>query len=74
MPELTPPSRALHLPLYVRIWLAVVLAVALLTLLAGWVARISADPPLARSGAAQRSRGSGGSRSPSFAPARKGGE
>jgi signal transduction histidine kinase len=46
MPELTPPSRALHLPLYVRIWLAVVLAVALLTLLAGWVARISADPPL----------------------------
>jgi len=46
MPGLTPPSRALHLPLYVRIWLAVVLAVALLTLLAGWVARISADPPL----------------------------
>jgi signal transduction histidine kinase len=46
MSQLTPPSRSLHLPLYVRIWLAVVLAVALLTLLAGWVARISADPPL----------------------------
>lgn len=46
MSKLTPPSRALRLPLYVRIWLAVVLAVALLTLLAGWVARISADPPL----------------------------
>lgn len=46
MPALTPPSRTLRLPLYVRIWLAVVLAVALLTLLAGWVARISADPPL----------------------------
>jgi len=46
MRPLSPPSRALHLPLYVRIWLAVVLAVALLTLLAGWVARVSADPPL----------------------------
>ena len=40
-----PPSRHLHLPLYVRIWLAVVLAVALLTLLAGWVMRASTDPP-----------------------------
>lgn len=40
------PSRSLHLPLYVRIWLAVVLAVALLTLLAGWVMRITAEPPL----------------------------
>ena len=46
MAHLSPPSRSLHLPLYVRIWLAVVLAVALLTLLAGWVARMSADPPL----------------------------
>ena len=46
MAQHAPPSRSLHLPLYARIWLAVVLAVALLTLLAGWVARISADPPL----------------------------
>ena len=46
MAQHTSPSRSLHLPLYVRIWLAVVLAVALLTLLAGWVASISADPPL----------------------------
>ncbi len=46
MAPLASPSRSLHLPLYVRIWLAVVLAVALLTLLAGWVARMSADPPL----------------------------
>ena len=42
----TPPSRALHLPLYVRIWLAVVLAVAVLTLLTGWVMRMAAEPPL----------------------------
>jgi signal transduction histidine kinase len=35
----------LQLPLYVRIWLAVVLALALLTLLAGWVVRVTADPP-----------------------------
>ena len=35
----------LQLPLYVRIWLAVVLALALLTLLAGWVVRMTADPP-----------------------------
>ena len=32
--------------LYVRIWLAVVLAVAVLTLLAGWVWRMTAEPPL----------------------------
>jgi signal transduction histidine kinase len=36
----------LQLPLYVRIWLAVVLAVALLTLLSGWILRVTADPPL----------------------------
>jgi len=35
----------LPLPLYVRIWLAVALALALLTLLAGWVASLTADPP-----------------------------
>ena len=40
------PSRTRHLPLYVRIWLAVVLAVAVLTLLAGWVVRMTAEPPL----------------------------
>jgi signal transduction histidine kinase len=32
--------------LYVRIWLAVVLAVAVLTLLVGWAWRMAADPPL----------------------------
>jgi signal transduction histidine kinase len=40
------PSRSLRLPLYVRIWLAVVLAVAVLTLLTGWVMRMTAEPPL----------------------------
>lgn len=39
-------NRSLHLPLYVRIWFAVVLAVAMLTLLAGWLMRVSAEPPL----------------------------
>ena len=42
----TAPSRSLHLPLSVRIWLAVVLAVAVLTLLTGWVMRMTAEPPL----------------------------
>jgi signal transduction histidine kinase len=46
MTSTTPPKRALHLPLYVRIWLAVVLAVAVLTLLTGWVMRMTAEPPL----------------------------
>lgn len=32
--------------LYVRIWLAVVMMVAVLTLLVGWVWRVTADPPL----------------------------
>ena len=32
--------------LYIRIWLAVVLAVAVLTLLVGWVWRLAAEPPL----------------------------
>lgn len=32
--------------LYVRIWLAVVLAVAVLTLLVGWAWRMASDPPL----------------------------
>lgn len=40
------PRRLLLLPLYVRIWLAVVLAVAVLTLLTGWVMRMTAEPPL----------------------------
>jgi signal transduction histidine kinase len=39
-------KRSFHLPLYVRIWLAVVLAVAVLTLLTGWVMRMAAEPPL----------------------------
>ena len=37
--------RFLH-KLYVRIWLAVVLAVAVLTLLVGWAWRMAAEPPL----------------------------
>jgi len=32
--------------LYVRIWLAVVMAVAVLTLLVGWIWRMTADPPM----------------------------
>ncbi|MDD2925371.1 ATP-binding protein [Rhodoferax sp.] len=32
--------------LYVRIWLAVVLTVAVLTLLVGWIWRLAAEPPL----------------------------
>jgi len=32
--------------LYIRIWLAVVLAVAVLSLLVGWVWRLTAEPPL----------------------------
>lgn len=32
--------------LYIRIWLAVVMAVAVLTLLVGWAWRMAADPPL----------------------------
>ena len=32
--------------LYVRIWLAVVLAVAVLTFLVGWAWRLAAEPPL----------------------------
>ena len=32
--------------LYVRIWLAVVLAVAVLTLLVGWAWRMASEPPL----------------------------
>ena len=39
-------ERLISIPLYVRIWLAVVLAVALLTLTAGWILRITAEPPL----------------------------
>ena len=39
-------DRLLSVPLYVRIWLAVVLAVALLTLSAGWGLRLTAEPPL----------------------------
>ena len=46
MPTTPPIKSALHLPLYVRIWLAVVLAVAVLTLLTGWIMRMTAEPPL----------------------------
>src|SRR3990167_8762065 len=31
--------------LYVRIWLAVVVTVAVLTLLVGWIVRLTAEPP-----------------------------
>jgi signal transduction histidine kinase len=46
MTQSTATNRLLNLPLYVRIWLAVILAVALLTLIAGWVMRMTAEPPL----------------------------
>jgi signal transduction histidine kinase len=46
MPNRPSLSRSFHLPLYVRIWLAVVLAVAVLTLLTGWIMRMTAEPPL----------------------------
>ena len=36
----------MRLPLYLKIWLAVVLAVAVLTLAVGWVWRWTAEPPL----------------------------
>jgi signal transduction histidine kinase len=39
-------QRLIRLPLYLRIWLAVVLAMAALTLIAGWVLRLTAEPPL----------------------------
>jgi signal transduction histidine kinase len=62
--------------LYVRIWLAVVLAVAVLTLLVGWAWRWSAEPPLRELrvrnddgvviGTAQRLPGSGSGRGPEF--------
>lgn len=48
----TPPHSPAFAPrpvwrrLYVRIWLAVVLAVAVLTLLVGWAWRLTAEPPL----------------------------
>ena len=42
----TSPSRSLPLRLSVRIWLAVVLTVAVLTLLTGWIMRMTAEPPL----------------------------
>ena len=41
------PVAAFFNQLYVRIWLAVVLAVAVLTLLVGWAWRMASDPPLA---------------------------
>jgi DNA-binding response OmpR family regulator/HAMP domain-containing protein len=40
--------RPFALPLYLRIWLAVVAAVAVLTLVLGWLWSINADPPTAR--------------------------
>lgn len=40
------PSATIFNKLYVRIWLAVVLAVAVLTLMVGWAWRMAADPPL----------------------------
>ena len=41
-----PPVQTTLNKLYIRIWLAVVLAVAVLTLLVGWAWRMAADPPL----------------------------
>lgn len=41
-----PPLTLLWNRLYVRIWLGVVLAVAILTLLVGWVWRMAMEPPL----------------------------
>ncbi|SDP90145.1 Signal transduction histidine kinase [Rhodoferax sp. OV413] len=41
-----PTLPALLQRLYVRIWLAVLLAVAVLTLLVGWAWRVASDPPL----------------------------
>ena len=40
--------RTLGVPLYLRIWLAVVVAVGVLTLVFGWLWSINADPPVAR--------------------------
>lgn len=40
--------RPLGIPLYLRIWLAVVAAVVVLTLVLGWLWSINADPPTAR--------------------------
>ena len=40
--------RPLGVPLYLRIWLAVVVAVALLTVAFGWLWRVNADTPPAR--------------------------
>lgn len=37
--------------LYVRIWLAVVLTVVVLTLLVGWVWRMTSEPPAGSGGA-----------------------
>jgi signal transduction histidine kinase len=38
--------RLFQLPLYIRIWLAVVLSMAALTLIAGWILRMTAEPPM----------------------------
>lgn len=43
---MTPQETNLFNRLYVRIWLAVVLAVAVLILLVGWAWRLAAEPPL----------------------------
>ena len=40
--------RPLGIPLYIRIWLAVVVAVSVLTLVFGWLWSINADPPAMR--------------------------
>jgi two-component system OmpR family sensor kinase len=40
--------RQLGVPLYLRIWFAVVLTVVVLTLVFGWLWSMNADPPSAR--------------------------
>ncbi len=46
MPTWLSRLRLPTLPLYARLWLAVVLAVAVLTLIVGWAWRITREPPL----------------------------
>ncbi len=42
---MTPWQARWRFPLYLRIWLSVIAAVALLTIVFGWLWRVNADPP-----------------------------